>query len=543
MIFFYILDFLSRVNMMVLRRDLWPACFFAKNKFFGNTHAASNTQQMLVTSWEDWKLQHPPPVFVNPQPDPQNAQQDRDIETARRNHRFEYQNWCMRSFRQILRNLIVDQSTPDMQRIIENWWHDCPPQGKAESAASYIRRVIQLRGQYNHFADLKHGNPANCLLFLGTPPRRNTTSDDASLVAADDGLDWAPDNGDLMGVNIVPLTDKQIMYKIYNGARQPATLTTYLAIHKDATLDDFTAHFKMLDDLQYKSNEGKQSYKKHKSNTMVATVSRGRGNKGGRGRGGKGKGRGRSGNNATGTGVCFHYQKHGTCKFGDNCKFLHQAGTTTDGAALTITNDTTTKEWVLANKATVLAMFEEEEKDSNGDTFTMAIFIRSIEIDDTDAESDGVNRLLIPNGGKQCIVVLALPNATDGKPDIMLQVLLDTGSDADLITKDLYNKHLADNTHALLGVRAVNKNLVVANGNDFRCEKIAKVKIYLASKRHAQLAGMVVSYMPDGLQMIIGMPTLVRWGAMFNLCTKPATVTFKNINNVTLSVTGRKEPD
>ena len=180
----------------------------------------------------------------------------------------------------------------------------------------------------------------------------------------------------------------------------------------------------------------------------------------------------------------------------------------------------------MANKATGMAMFEEEEKGSNGDTFTMGIFIRSIEIDDTDTESDGVNRLLIPNGGKQCIVVLALPNATDGKPDIMLQVLLDTGSDADLITKDLYNKHLADNTHALLGVRDVNKNLVVANGDDFRCEKIAKVKIYLASKRHAQLAGMVVSHMPNGLQMIIGMPTLVRWGAMFDLCNKPATVTF-----------------
>ena len=104
------------------------------------------------------------------------------------------------------------------------------------------------------------------------------------------------------------------------------------------------------------------------------------------------------------------------------------------------------------------------------------------------------------------------------------------------------NKHLANNTNALLGIRDVNKNLVVANGNDFRCEKIAKVKIYLASKRHAQLAGMVVSHMPNGLQMIIGMPTLVRWGAKFDLCTKPATVTFKNINNVTLSATGRKEP-
>ena len=67
---------------------------------------------------------------------------------------------------------------------------------------------------------------------------------------------------------------------------------------------------------------------------------------------------------------------------------------------------------------------------------------------------------------------------------------------------------------------------MVANGSDFRCEKIAKVKIYLASKRHAQLAGMVVSHMPNGLQMIIGMPTLVRWGAKFDLCTKPATVTF-----------------
>ena len=43
LISFYILDFLSRVNMMVLRRDLWPACFFAKDKFFGNTHAAANT--------------------------------------------------------------------------------------------------------------------------------------------------------------------------------------------------------------------------------------------------------------------------------------------------------------------------------------------------------------------------------------------------------------------------------------------------------------------------------------------------------------------
>ena len=140
-------------------------------------------------------------------------------------------------------------------------------------------------------------------------------------------------------------------------------------------------------------------------------------------------------------------------------------------------------------------------------------------------------------------MVLVLPNATDGKPDIMLQVLLDTGSDADLITKGLYNKHLANNTNALLGIRDVNKNLVVANGSDFRCEKIAKVKIYLASKRHARLAGMVVSHMPNGLQMVIGMPTLVRWGAKFDLCTKPATVTFKNINNVTLNVTGRKEPD
>ena len=81
----------------------------------------------------------------------------------------------------------------------------------------------------------------------------------------------------------------------------------------------------------------------------------------------------------------------------------------------------------------------------------------SIEIDDDDTESDGVNRLLVPNGGKQCTVVLALPNATDGKPDIMLQVLLDTGSDADLITKDLYNKHLANNTNELLGIRDVNK--------------------------------------------------------------------------------------
>ena len=52
-------------------------------------------------------------------------------------------------------------------------------------------------------------------------------------------------------------------------------------------------------------------------------------------------------------------------------------------------------------------MYEEEEAESNGDTFTMGIFIRSIEIDDTDTESDGVNRLLVANGGKQCIVVLA----------------------------------------------------------------------------------------------------------------------------------------
>ena len=63
LISFYILDFLSRVNMMVLRRGLWPACFFAKDKFFGNTHAAANTQQMLVTGWQDWKLHNPAQYF------------------------------------------------------------------------------------------------------------------------------------------------------------------------------------------------------------------------------------------------------------------------------------------------------------------------------------------------------------------------------------------------------------------------------------------------------------------------------------------------
>ena len=49
LIFFYILDFLSRVNMMVLRRDLWPACIFAKDKFSasGNTHAATNAQRTV----------------------------------------------------------------------------------------------------------------------------------------------------------------------------------------------------------------------------------------------------------------------------------------------------------------------------------------------------------------------------------------------------------------------------------------------------------------------------------------------------------------
>ena len=96
MIFFYILDFLSRVNMMVLRRDLWPACFFAKNKFFGKTHAASNTQQMLVTGWQDWKLQHPPPVFQFPHNNPTNAQEQRDNETAQRNHKYKYQSWSMK---------------------------------------------------------------------------------------------------------------------------------------------------------------------------------------------------------------------------------------------------------------------------------------------------------------------------------------------------------------------------------------------------------------------------------------------------------------
>jgi hypothetical protein len=197
----------------------------------------------------------------------------------------------------------------------------------------------------------------------------------------------------------------------------------------------------MMDDLDYKSNEGRQNFKKHKPNTMVAAASRGRGSKGGRGRGGKGKGRGGK------TGVCYYFRDHGDCKFGDKCKFSHQTGGTADGAAPTTTTNAVTKEWVLANRATVMAMYEEEEAGSNGDTFTMGIFIRSIEIDDTDTESDGVNRLLVPNGGKQCIVVLALPNATDGKPNIMLQVLLDTGSDADLITKDLYNKHLANNMH------------------------------------------------------------------------------------------------
>ena len=67
--------------------------------------------------------------------------------------------------------------------------------------------------------------------------------------------------------------------------------------------------------------------------------------------------------------------------------------------------------------------------------------------------------------------------------------------------------------------------------------------MYLSTKRKAQLAGMVVPHMPNGLQMIIGMPTLVRWGAQFDFSSKPATVTFKNINDVTLKVTGRKEPD
>lgn len=296
-------------------------------------------------------------------------------------------------FRQILRNLIVDQSTPDMNQIIQRWWIDCPPQGKAESAASFARRVVQLRNKFNHFANLHNDNPANCLLFMGSPPIDNPryTPPPASvngvappdhrsdiqkyngLVAAEDGLDWAPNPGDMLGVKLAEITDRETIQHIYNLSRRPADLTTILSLNTTISLVEFTALFKTMDDLNYKSNEGKQHNKRHKSNTMVAAVSRGRGNKGGRGRGGKGKGRG--GKNATGTGICFYYQKHGNCKYGDKCKFSHQTGGTTDGA--TPTTDPVTKDWVLANRAKVMAMYDEEEAESNGDTFYIG-YIHSV---------------------------------------------------------------------------------------------------------------------------------------------------------------------
>ena len=127
---------------------------------------------------------------------------------------------------------------------------------------------------------------------------------------------------------------------------------------------------------------------------------------------------------------------------------------------------------MLANKDQVMATYKDHEDDGNGDTFTMAIFIRSIELCSDDEAQDSVYRLfLVLKDGKQCIVVMALPNATNGELDIMVQVLLDTGSDGDIITKNCYNKYLVNNKNALLGMREVNKNLVVANGSDFRCEK------------------------------------------------------------------------
>ena len=42
--------------------------------------------------------------------------------------------------------------------------------------------------------------------------------------------------------------------------------------------------------------------------------------------------------------------------------------------------DAVTKEWTLANKSQVMAMYKDHEDDDNGETFTLAIFIRSIEI-------------------------------------------------------------------------------------------------------------------------------------------------------------------
>lgn len=90
-----------------------------------------------------------------------------------------------------------------------------------------------------------------------------------------------------------------------------------------------------------------------------------------------------------------------------------------------------------------MAMYKDHEDDDNGDTFTMAIFIRSdsIELCSDDEAQDSVYRLLVSKDGKQCIVVMALPNATNGGPYIIWQVPLDTGSDGDIITKNCSNKN------------------------------------------------------------------------------------------------------
>ena len=45
--------------------------------------------------------------------------------------------------------------------------------------------------------------------------------------------------------------------------------------------------------------------------------------------------------------------------------------------------------------------------------------------------------------------------------------------------------------------------------------------------------------MPDNLDLLLGVPTLTQWGAQIDFGCKPPKVTFKNINNVTISaITG-----
>lgn len=133
---------------------------------------------------------------------------------------------------------MVDQSTPNIKTIIQKWRDDCPAQGRHESASAFCRRINAVRNKFNHFANLENGNPANCVLIMGSQPipnpdyvappaagtadERNEKQKFMGKIPAHDGIDYAGPLTTMNSANLKATDDMETIPRstIWHGNQQ-----------------------------------------------------------------------------------------------------------------------------------------------------------------------------------------------------------------------------------------------------------------------------------------------------------------------------------